>query len=118
MRLQERLVRLGYVRDGLETMVERFRNQMLIFNEANVPLSAELSRLTTEWSKLIGAMTVQWDGVEKTPSQLLPFLESNERSVRERAFKLRAKPYIEKRDSVAGIFDRMYDLRQQTARNS
>jgi oligoendopeptidase F len=118
VRLQERLVRLGYVRDGLETMVERFRNQMLIFNEANVPLSAELSRLTTEWSKLIGAMTVQWDGVEKTPSQLLPFLESNERSVRERAFKLRAKPYIEKRDSVAGIFDRMYDLRQQTSRNA
>jgi len=91
---------------------------MQIFSEANVPLSAELSRLNTEWSKLIGAMTVQWDGVEKTPSQLLPFLESADRSIRERAFKLRAKPYIEKRDSIARIFDSMYDLRQQTARNA
>src|SRR5450759_3937959 len=61
VRLQERLVELGYVRAGLETTVERFRNQMQIFNEANVPLSAELSMLTTEWSKLIGAMTVEWD---------------------------------------------------------
>jgi len=118
VRLQQRLVEIGYVRAGLETMVERFRNQMQIFNQANVPLAADLSRLTTEWSKLNGAMTVEWDGVEKTPSQLLPFLESADRPVRERAFKLRAKPYIEKRDVIAGIFDRMYDLRQQTAKNA
>jgi oligoendopeptidase F len=118
VRLQERLVVLGYVRPGIETTVERFRNQMQIFNEANVPLSAELSRLTTEWSKLIGAMTVKWDGEEKTPSQLLPFLESADRGVRERAFKLRAQPYIEKRDMIAGIFDRMYDLRHETAKNA
>ncbi|MDQ6880050.1 MAG: M3 family oligoendopeptidase [Candidatus Dormibacteraeota bacterium] len=118
VRLQERLVELGYVRAGLETMIERFRNQMQVFNEANVPLSAELSRLTTEWSKLNGAMTIQWDGVEKTPSQLLPYLESADRQIRERAFKGRAKPYIDQREAIARIFDQMYDLRQQTARNS
>jgi len=118
VRLQERLVKLDYVRPDLETMVERFRNQMQIFNEANVPLAAALSRLTTEWSKLIGAMTVEWDDVEKTPSQLIPYLESNDREVRERAFKLRAKPYTEQRDVIAGIFDRMRDLRQQTAKNA
>jgi oligoendopeptidase F len=118
VRLQERLVKLGYVRAGLETTIERFRNQMRIFNEANVPLSAELSRLTTEWSKLIGAMSVDWEGVEKTPAQLLPYLEAPDRPVRERAFKLRAKPYIEQRDAIADIFDTMYDLRQQTARNA
>jgi oligoendopeptidase F len=118
VRLQERLVELDYVRPGLETMVERFRNQMQIFNEANVPLAADLSRLVTEWSKLIGSMTVEWDGTEKTPSQLLPFLESPDRGVRERAFKLRAKPYIERRDEIAEIFDRMYELRRQTARNA
>jgi oligoendopeptidase F len=118
VRLQKRLVDLGYVREGLETTVERFRNQMQIFNEANVPLSAELSKLTTEWSKVIGSMTVQWDGAEKTPSQLLPYLESGDRGVRERAFRLRAKPYIENRDTIVGIFDGMYTLRQQTARNA
>jgi oligoendopeptidase F len=63
-------------------------------------------------------MTVEWDGVEKTPAQLLPYLEAPDRSVRERAFKLRAKPYIEQRESIANIFDTMYDLRQQTARNA
>jgi oligoendopeptidase F len=117
-RLQERLVELDYERPGLETTVQRFRNQMELFSAANVPLFAQLSKLETEWSKINGAMTVEWDGEEKTPSQLLPFLQSNDRAIRERAFKLRAKPYIEQRDPLADIFNRMYDLRQQVARNS
>jgi oligoendopeptidase F len=118
VRLQGRLVELGYVEPGLETTVQRFRNQMELFAEANVPLFAQLSKLETEWSKINGAMTVQWDGEEKTPSQLLPFLQSDHTDVRERAFKLRAKPYIEQRDLLADIFDRMYDLRQQVGRNA
>jgi oligoendopeptidase F len=118
VRLEERVVELGYVRPGLETMVERFRNQLQLFSEANVPLFAKLSKLTTEWSKVNGALTVMWEGEEKTPAQLLPYLLSNDRAVREAAFKLRARPYIEKRDVIAGIFDQMYDLRQQVASNA
>jgi oligoendopeptidase F len=118
VRLQERLVALDYVRPGIETMVQRFRNQMRLFSAANVPLFGELSKLETEWSKVNGAMTVEWDGEPKTPSQLLPYLESTDRAVRERAFRLRAQPYIEQRPVLAGIFDRMYDLRQQLARNA
>src|SRR6267143_3827641 len=74
VRLQARLVELGYVRPGLETMIQRFRNQMDIFDEANVPLFAEISELGTKWAKINGAMTVQWEGQEKTPLQLQPFL--------------------------------------------
>src|ERR1700730_3777494 len=118
VRLQARLVELGYVRPGLETTVERFRNQMELFDDANVPLFGELSELTTQWSKVNGAMSVQWEGEEKTPSQLLPFLESNDRDVREQAFRLRAQPYIQQRDVLAGLFDRMYDLRQKVAKNA
>jgi oligoendopeptidase F len=118
VRLQERLVELDYERAGLETTLQRFRNQMELFSADNVPLFAQLSRLETEWSKINGAMTVDWDGEEKTPSQLLPFLESSDRAIRERAFRLRAKPYIEQREPLAEIFNRMYDLRQQVARNA
>jgi len=118
VRLQERLVELAYERAGLETTVQRFRNQMELFSPANVPLFSELSKLETEWSKVNGAMTVEWDGGEKTPSQLLPFLQSNDRSLRERAFRMRANPYIEQRDMLADIFDRMYDLRQHVAHNA
>lgn len=118
VRLQRRLVELGYVRPGLEMVVRRFQNQMQLFSEANVPLFAELATLGTQWSKINGALTVEWAGEEKTPAQLLPFLQAGDREVRERAFRLRAKPYIEQREVLAGIFDRMYDLRQQVAWNA
>lgn len=117
-KLQARLVELGYVRPGLETMLQRFANQMLLFSEANVSLFGELAKLTTEWSKVNGALTVEWEGAERTPAQLLPYLESNDREIRERAFRLRAKPYIEQRETLAGLFDQMFDLRQQVARNA
>ena len=116
--LQKRLVDLDYVRPGLEAMVQRFRNQSELFREANVPLFAELSRLVTEWSKVIGGLTVDWDGEEKTPAQLLPFLESPDRAIRERAFKARASAYLAEREQIAGLFDRMYELRQKVARNA
>jgi oligoendopeptidase F len=112
------LVELDYVRPGIETMLQRFRNQMELFDEANVPLFAELSELGTQWNKINGAMTVQWDGEEKTPAQLLPFLHSLDRDERKRAFMLRAQPYIQQHDVLAAIFDRMYDLRQKVAKNS
>jgi oligoendopeptidase F len=118
VRLERRLVELGYVRPGLETVVERFRNHMQLFNEANVPLFAELSSLSTRWSKVNGALSVEWEGEEKTPAQLLPYLLSNDRAMRERAFRLRARPYLEQHGVLAEIFDRMLDLRQQVARNA
>jgi oligoendopeptidase F len=117
-KLQRRLIDLGYVRPGLEVMVRKFRNQIELFSEANVPIFSELAKLSTEWAKVIGAMTVDWEGVEKTPQQMWPYLENNDRSVRERAFRSQFKPYIEQRDTLAGFFDRMYDLRQQVAKNA
>jgi oligoendopeptidase F len=117
-RLQRRLVELGYDTPELATTVRRFRNQMEIFNEANVPLFAELSRLSTGWAKVIGSMTVDWDGEEKTPAQMWPYLEDSDRSVRERAFRKQFQPYIKQRDVLADYFDKMYDLRQRVAKNS
>jgi oligoendopeptidase F len=117
-KLQRRLVELGYVRPGLETMVQKFRNQMEIFSEANVPLFGELARLSTSYSKAVGAMTVDWDGQEKTPPQMLPYLQDNDRAIRERAFRGMFRPYIEQRAELAGIFDRMYELRQRVAKNA
>lgn len=117
-RLQRRLVELGYVRHGLEVMVQKFRNQIELFSEANVPVFGELAKLTAAWTKVVGAMTVDWDGEELTPVQMLPYLERNDRAVRERAFRSMYKPYIEQRDELASFFDRMYDMRQKVAKNA
>lgn len=117
-RLQRRLVELGYETPELATTVRRFRNQLELFREANVPLYAELAKLSTGWARVIGAMTVDWDGEEKTPAQMLAYQEDNDRSVRERAFHKQFEPFIAQRDVLADYFDKMYDLRQQIAKNA
>ena len=116
--LRARVVDLGYERPGLEVVIKKFRNQMELFREENVPLFADLAKVSTEWSKTIGAMTVDWDGEEKTPAQMWPFLEDADRGVRERAFRTMFTPYIEQREGLAGFFDRMYDMRQRVAKNA
>lgn len=117
-RLVRRLVERGYARPGLETVMHRFRNEVELFKPVNVPLLSQIAEIVTAWEKVNGAMTVTWEGEEKTPAQLLPFLESSDRGVRERAFRLRAKPYIDQRSTLGEYFDRLYELRQQVARNA
>ena len=62
VRLSKRLLELGYTRPGLETTVARFRTDAEIFREENVPLTAELEELSAAYQKIVGGLTVQWEG--------------------------------------------------------
>lgn len=118
VRLARKLVASGFTREDLETVLRGFRTDIEIFREENVPLFSALEELTTAYQKVTGGLTVDWDGETKTIPQLQPFLKERDRSVRERAFRLGAQAYLERRDELAGLFDRMYTLRQQVARNA
>lgn len=118
VRLARRLLDMGYTRADLASMIERFRTQIEIFREENVPLSAQLEELAARYQKITGGMMVEWDGKEVTLPQLQPHLRSLDRAVRERAFRLVAKPFVDHHQDLAALFSRMYDLRQRTARNA
>jgi oligoendopeptidase F len=118
VRLAGRLLDLGYERPDLLTTIRRFRNARELFREENIPLMAEEEKLSAAYNKVIGGLMVEWAGEEKTLPQLAPYLLDPDRAVRERAFRLRAQPYIERRDDLAAIFDQQYALRQQMARNA
>ena len=118
VRIARRLIELGYTEPGLETVLRGFRTDIEIFREENVPLFSELETLVAAYQKITGGLTVDWDGETKTVPQLQPFLKDRDRGVRERAFRLGAKAYMEKRDEMAALFDQMYEKRQQVARNA
>lgn len=118
VRLARRVVESGYTRPDLETTIRRWRNGIELFREESVPLNAELERLGSRYSKITGGMTVDWEGERLAPSQVKPFAASGDRDVRERAFHAFFKPYVLARDQLADVFDRMYELRQQVARNA
>jgi len=116
--LSKRLLDLGYERAELATLLRSMRNQLAIFRAENVPLVGEEERLNTQYNKITGGMTVIWEGEELPLPRLQPFLQSADRDVRERAFRLGSEPYIAQHDALADIFDHQYALRQQMARNA
>ena len=116
--LARRLVESGHHTPALGTTLARFRTAIEIFREANVPVFSELEELSARYQRITGSMTVEWEGQERPLPQLLPYLKSPDRDVRERAFRAAANPYADQRDELAGLFDRMYQLRQRAARNA
>ena len=116
--LARRFVALGHDTPELATTLARFRTSIEIFREANIPLFSELEELSARYQRITGSMTVEWEGEERPLPQLQPFLKSPDRAVRERAFRAATQPYMEERGALAGLFDRMFELRQRAARNA
>jgi oligoendopeptidase F len=118
VRLSKRLLELGYTREGLETTVARFRTDAEIFREANVPLTAEVEELSAAYQKIVGGLTVQWEGETKTVPMLQPFLKERDRQVRERAWRLGNEAYLAHQTELAALFDKMFAAREKIANNA
>jgi oligoendopeptidase F len=118
VRLARRLLDIGWTRDDLATTLRRFRSDIEIFREANVPRFSQIEELSAGYQKITGGLSVDWDGEPKTIPQLQPYLKAADRAVRERAFRLGADAYMVKRDEFADLFDKMYVLRDAVAREA
>ena len=90
-------------------------NRRALYREANIARETELAELDQQYQKIIGAMTVHFQGVERTPSQMAPFLEETDRKLRQSAWEPVAARRLVDRDALDDIFDRMIALRQEIA---
>lgn len=94
------------------------KNAVELFRSENVPLETEESRLSQQYQKLSGSLTVQFRGEEKTLIQMGRYQEEPERALREEAWKLVAQRRLEELEKFEDIFDGLIKLRQQIARNA
>lgn len=115
VRLARRLVSLNWTRPDLEVPIARFREQIALFSEANVPLFSELEELSTRYQRITGGMTAEWEGEQVPLPALQPRLRDTDRAVRERAYLAGTRPYLEAQTELAALFDRMYGIRQRVA---
>ncbi len=118
VRLARRLLDLGWTRPDFDTTLRRFRTDIEIFREANVERFAQIEEHSAAYQKISGGLSVDWDGERKTIPQLQPHLKSSDRAERERAFRLGAAAYLEQRDALAELFDKMYELRVAVAKEA
>jgi oligoendopeptidase F len=89
-----------------------------IFREENTELEAEVSRLSTAWQELMGAMTIEFDGEQLTVQECGAKLQERDREVRERAYLAIVRRRAEDRDRIDEIFDEIVALRHRMARNA
>jgi oligoendopeptidase F len=94
------------------------KNHVELFHEKNVPLETEDTKLSQQYQKLSGSLTVNFRGEEKTLVQMGRYLEEPDRALRQEAWELVAKRRLLEADKFDGILDSMLKLRTQTAKNA
>jgi oligoendopeptidase F len=93
-------------------------NRRALYREANIPRETRLAELEQQYQKTMGAMTVSFQGQERTLAQMAPFLEETDRSVRQTAWELTARRRLEDKDALDDLFDQMMALRIEIAREA
>jgi oligoendopeptidase F len=116
--LAELLLATGVDDADIGTLLREFRTTVSIFRDANTERFAQIEEQSAAYQKLAGGLSVDIDGKSLTIPQLQPLLESDDRDARERAFRAGADAYLSRRDDMAELFDRMYGLRQEVAREA
>lgn len=104
--------------DKYRIYLRSIKNQTDLHREENIPLMSELTLKGNEYGRIAGAMSIEWEGKELTMQQAGKLLKSEDRSVREKVYKLiqeRRKQDVEKLDK---LFDEQVALRQQIAANA
>mgnify|MGYP001178920944 FL=1 len=109
----------------LENLPERYNlmirgiiSDIEIFRTENIPLGVEQTKLVTKAQGITGAMTVEFEGKERTFPEMKAFLESNDRKKREKAWKSMVNRWMENSEELSEIFDELVKIRHQIALNA
>lgn len=99
-------------------LVKKWRADVEIFREENVPLETDVTKLVTDYDTICGAMMVNFRGQELTLQQAAKHLEDPDRATRQEAWELVAKRRFQDHEGVEDIFDKLLDLRAKIAANA
>ncbi|MEI9997731.1 MAG: M3 family oligoendopeptidase [Verrucomicrobiota bacterium] len=90
--------------------------QVKIYREENVARETQVAKLTQQYQKITGAMTVQFDGQEQTLTRMSRIQEEPNRPRREEAWELVTARRLEDADKLEELFDQLLALRNEIAR--
>ena len=85
-------------------------------DEKLIPLMQEENSLVMEYDKLIAGAKIQFDGKELNLSLMRPYTISQDRSVREAAWKATSAFFAENGEKLDGIYDKLVKNRTAQAR--
>jgi oligoendopeptidase F len=86
-----------------------------LYREENIPRQTEEAKLSQQYQKTIGSMTVNFDGREQTLVQMAKVQEEPDRDRREQAWKRVAERRLQDRENLESLYDRLLVLRNEMA---
>jgi len=89
-----------------------------LYRDDNVPLETEETKLGQQYQELIGSLTVQFRGEEKTLPQMARYLEEPDRALRQEAWELSARRRLQEKAKLDEIFDQLTRLRERIGANA
>jgi oligoendopeptidase F len=89
-----------------------------LYREENVALETEEAKLSQQYQKLSGSLTVQFRGEEKTLVQMGRYLEEPDRALRQEAWELVTKRRLQEAEKFDENFEQLLKLREQIAKNA
>jgi M3 family oligoendopeptidase len=89
--------------------------QLKTFKPEIVPLLQKENRLSTEYTKLIAAAKIDFEGEERTLAQIDPFIESTDRDMRKRASEAKFGFFAEHEAELDRIYDELVKVRTEIA---
>ncbi|MFB6355572.1 MAG: M3 family oligoendopeptidase [bacterium] len=119
--LEEAIVSCEYFEelpDGYDVYCRTVQNNVELFQEENVQIEAEVSKISQKYQKLSGQLSVEFDGEEKTLQEMRTYLEKTDRDLRERAWRTSRKERYDHREEFDEIFDNLHEKRQRIADNA
>lgn len=96
----------------------KLQNERDLFRQENIPLQVEEVRHSQQYQKVCGALTVEWQGQERTIQQMAGAISGVERPEREKIWKLVWERRYAEREKVERIFDDLLAVRVKQAGNA
>jgi oligoendopeptidase F len=89
--------------------------QVKIYREENIARETAVAKLTQQYQKISGGMTVEFDGKEQTLARMARLQEEPDRDRREAAWKAVTARRMQEVDRLETIFDDLLKLRNEIA---
>jgi oligoendopeptidase F len=114
----EHPARAGLPRERYFVFDRSAQVQVDLFRPENVPLETEEAKLSQQYQKLMGSLTVNFRGEERTLIQMGRHLEETDRALRQEAWELTAQRRLQEADRIEDLFEQLLKVREQIAANA
>lgn len=121
-KIKNKIYNSAYAKELPDTKYSHFNriisNEIELFREENIPLKVKENELANKYGEINSKLTVEFDGEEKTLTQMGKYLKEPDRDLREKSYRLVAERRLKEVDKLDELFDELKELRIQMAKNT